>query len=293
MALRERLNEALRDLPLPLHRAVPPSVRQALRHRLGNYYVWEPGYDHSATPPLEPGQHAGPPDFVGIGVQKAGTTWWYDLIVNHPQVYVSSLSRKERHFFLRFAIEAFGQSDVADYHRWFPRYPGTITGEWTPDYFDYAWVPPLLAEAAPEARLLLTLRDPVQRFRSGVTHHLRNGTEDLRAVFEAVRRSYYSASLRRWLDCFPREQILVLQYEHCVADPASELARTWEFLGLDPDYQPPELRRPVNRTHEGKVGLPEDVERRLREILVPDVIELAKLLPELDLSVWPSVRENG
>lgn len=292
MDVRQRLNDSLRALPLPVHRAVPASVRRSLRHRLGNYYVWEPGFDHSAAPPPEPDQETGAPDFVGIGVQKAGTTWWYDLLIQHPQVYVHELSRKERHFFLRFAVEPFGSSDIADYHRWFPRYQGMITGEWTPDYFDYAWVPPLLAEAAPEARLLLTLRDPVQRFRSGVTHHLRNGTEDLRAVFEAVRRSHYAESMRRWLDCFPRERILVLQYEHCVSDPATELARTCEFLGIDTDYHPAQLRRPVNKTHEGKVRLDPDVERRLRDIFVPDVMELAKLLPELDLSVWPSVHED-
>ena len=41
---------------------------------------------------------------------------------------------KERHFFGRFGLEPFGSSDIKDYHEWFPRKEGRITGEWTPDY---------------------------------------------------------------------------------------------------------------------------------------------------------------
>ena len=76
----------------------------------------------------------GPPDFVGIGVQKAGTTWWFDAICAHPDVYSRRDIHKERHFFGRYAIEPFGSADSSLYHDWFPRPAGTLTGEWTPDY---------------------------------------------------------------------------------------------------------------------------------------------------------------
>ncbi len=282
----------MRRLPLGVHKAVPPGVRRRLRHALGRYYVWEPHFDHHRTPELEPGESDGPPDFVGIGVQKAGTTWWYHLIISHPGVFARSWRHKERHFFARYGSQSFGPSDVTDYHGWFPRIPGTVAGEWTPDYFCYPWVPPLLAQAAPHAKLLLILRDPVERFRSGLAHQIRNGSDDAGAVAEAVRRSLYAESLRRWLDHFPAEQLLVLQYERCVAEPEKELAVTYEFLGLDTAYRPERLTDPVNRTAEGRTVLGHEVSRRLEEIFALDIAELSKVMPSVDVSLWSTTPDT-
>jgi hypothetical protein len=294
MGFREQAWQTFHDLPPGVHEAAPPALRRALRHRLGRYYAWEVGYDHHRTPSLEPGETNGPPDFVGIGVQKAGTSWWYRLIIEHPLVSDRSSIHKERHFFARFGAEEFGPGDIADYRGWFPRWPGTITGEWTPDYFYYPWVPSLLAAAAPDARLLLMLRDPVQRFRSGLAHQLRNGADHVGSMqAEAVGRSLYSQSLRRWQRQFPSSQLLVLQYEACVADPDKQLERTYAFLGLDPDFRPSNLEGEVNKTEEVKAGLPADALDRLVEIVEPDLAALAELLPEFDLSLWPSAGRVG
>jgi hypothetical protein len=290
MGLRQRAAEALRDLPLGLHESVPPSVRRSLRHRLGRYYAWEIGFDHHRTPALEPGEESGPPGFVGIGVQKAGTSWWYTLVVNHPSVSERPEIHKERHFFARFGAEEFGAVDIADYAAWFPRRSGTITGEWTPDYFYYPWAPPLLAKAAPDAKLLLILRDPIQRFRSGLAHQVRNGAGHVGSTqAEALGRSLYADALRRWQAWFPPDQLLVMQYEACVAAPAEQLAATYEFLGLDAGHRPAHLRSEVNKTVEAKAGLSADVLGRLEEIVAPDIAELARMVPTLDLSLWPSV----
>src|SRR6516162_10204326 len=85
---------------------LPPSWRLATLHALGRYAPWEPQFDF--TPPeLRPGEVTGAPDFVGIGVQKAGTTWWYSLLAAHPDVSSRLDIHKERHFFDRFATMAF------------------------------------------------------------------------------------------------------------------------------------------------------------------------------------------
>lgn len=294
MELRQRAAEALRELPPSVHEMVPPAVRRSLRHRLGRYYAWEVGYDHHDTPVLAPGETNGPPGFVGIGVQKAGTSWWYRLVVDHPQVSHRPSIHKERHFFARFGTDEFGPSDIADYQAWFPRAAGTTTGEWTPDYFSYPWVPPLLARAAPEAKLLLLLRDPVQRFRSGLAAQVRSGANHVgTAQAGALNRSLYAPALRRWQDHFPDQQLLVMQYEACVADPVGHLTATYEFLGLDPDHRPHDLRREVNKTVQGSIELPPDALERLEEILAPDIAELATLVPKLDLSLWPSAARLG
>jgi hypothetical protein len=229
---------------------------------------------------------------VGIGVQKAGTSWWYELIADHPGVFAGDGIHKERHYLSHFGTRAFGPREVERYHGWFPRPPGTKTGEWTPDYLGFPWVAPLLARAAPHARLLVLLRDPVERFRSGLDFRLRQGAPDDEAtVADAVRQGFYARALAGYRDHFPDDQILVLQYERCVADPEGQLRETYSFLGLD-DYTPEALRRPVN-TSGRKRRLDDDTVRRLVDVYAADVEDLTRLVPTVDLSYWPHFRTPG
>jgi hypothetical protein len=276
-AVRGVARAAISALPLPMRRAV--------LHASGRYAPWEDGFDF--TPPMPgPGEVTGPPEFVGIGAQKAGTTWWYELVAAHPDVAHRPDLHKERHFFDRFATRSFGPDDGAQYRGWFPRPSGKIAGEWTPDYLSQSWVPPLLAEAAPDARLLVLLRDPVERFRSGLTHHrTHRGALTADAAADAVQRGFYDQWLAHWTRYFDRERILVLQYERCVREPLGELDRTFRFLGLAP-YVPVDAEQPVNEST-ARQELPDDARRRLRELYAPDVASLAANWPGLDLALWP------
>jgi hypothetical protein len=264
---------------------LPPSLRLATLHALGRYAPWEPQFDF--TPPaLGPGEVAGPPDFVGIGVQKAGTTWWYGLLAAHPDVSSRPDIHKERHFFDRFATAAFTSAEIARYHGWFPRRPRTLAGEWTPDYFSSPWVAPLLAQAAPQAKLLLLLRDPVERFRSGLDHAARSGRAASGSVIvDTVERGYYDRALTQWLEHFDPGQLLVLQYERCTVDPVGALATTFRFLGLPDAAMPAE-----SQARSGGPGhaLDDDARARLVEIYAPDVAALCARCPEIDVALWPN-----
>ncbi len=269
-------------------RRLPPQARLRLLHGLGRFAPWEAGFDFT-PPPLGPGDEAGPPDFVGIGVQKAGTSWWYELIAAHPGVSARPHIHKERHFLSRFGTESFGPPEIEAYHGWFPRRPGTLAGEWTPDYVDFPWVPPLLAMAAPQARLLLMVRDPVERFRSGLAHQWRHQASVTGAtVADAVARGFYHRALAPWSEYIDDGRLMVLQYERCTEDPAGQLARSYRFLGLPDDFVPPNLHRPVGATTDGKVHLADDARRRLVDAYTPDVEALAAQFPELDLALWPN-----
>lgn len=120
------------------------------------------------APTCPPGWRVGPPDFVGVGTQRSGTKWWYENVVGHPGVTRVSGPHKELHFFDGLSDVDLSPEWVERYHRFFPRPGGTIAGEWTPRYMANFWTPGLLHEAAPEARLLVLLRDPVERYLSGV-----------------------------------------------------------------------------------------------------------------------------
>jgi hypothetical protein len=194
---------------------------------------------------------------------------------------------KERHYFDRFAVKPFGSADAEQYHGWFPRRPGTLTGEWTPDYMHLPWVSALLAQAAPEARLLVLLRDPVERLRSGLSHHrAQRGRLTTEVWADAVDRGFYDRQLAAWSSWFSPDRFLVLQYERCVADPAGELARTYRFLGLDP-FVPDGLSHRVSASRD-QVSLDDDVRRRLVELYTADVTALAKNHPEIELDRWPN-----
>ena len=273
-------------------RGLSPNVRTVLLHARGDFAPWESGFD--PTPPaVGPGEEVGPPDFVGIGVQKAGTSWWYELVREHPDVYDRPDLPKERHLLTRFCTEPFGPGDVERIHRWFPRLPGTVTGEWTPEYLGYPWVAPLLAEVAPDARLLVLVRDPIERFRSGWAFRLRMGAPRTEGtVADAVRQGFTARWLRWYQRFFPPEQILVQQYERCRADPEGQLAATYAFLGLEP-FRPADVRREVNVGARPKAELDRSARARLVECYRDDVADLATLVPDLDLSLWPAFADRG
>lgn len=244
-------------------------------------------------PPCPPGWHTGPPDFIGVGSQKCGTSWWFSLLNAHPEVQAQV--RKE----VRLLIESrkpMGPADIAAYARWFPRPPGRKTGEWTPSYMTVSWLGRAVSEAAPEAKLLAMVRDPVERYRSGLPQWRRYHTGDIgddeqeeqEAGRQALRRGFYGKQLTQLAETVGRERILVLQYERCARDPRSEFARTLEFLGLSP-WEPPDeslARRPAASAQ--REALTDEQRQGLVDTYSPDVQILRSFAPDLDLSLWPN-----
>lgn len=264
-----------------LHRTVRGPVRTRLR-RL-----------QAAAPVLRGRRTAGPPDFVGIGVQRCGTSWWLSLIESHPQVASLGLGAKELHFFDSFWARDLTERDIAEYHTHFLRSRGQQVGEWTPRYLYDPWALPALLRAAPHARLLVLLRDPVARFRSGLTHaSKRSGTLSADAVTDAFERGLYAAQLARALELIPRARLLVLQFERCVADPRGLLAQTFDFLELprvDVARNAAVNASPAPGTMMAPALL-DEVRSRYRA----DVAQLSSMFPDdIDVALWTDPKIAG
>ena len=245
------------------------------------------------APAIPDGAAIGPPDFIGVGVHKAGTTWWWALLVGHPDID-GVPRRKELHLLDRMKEEPIPTEQKEWYYRQFPRLPGHLAGEWTPRYQALPRMPDVIAAVAPQARLLTIVREPVDRYRSGLNQwHEENRRRSLKrdeqsGKREARMRGFYGRQVKRLMEVVGPERMLVLQYERCVRQPAVEFARTLDFLGVAPfDPDPRLVRTRVNETVGSKRSVPSKDERQLIEAYEPEVALLKQLVPDLDLSLWP------
>ena len=251
----------------------------------------------------------GAPDYVGVGALGSGGNWWHGLLLAHPEIGAPKGARGgSLGFFERFCSRAMTEADIADYHRSFPPRPGTIAGEWSGRYMFDGWTPPLLARAAPDAKLLVMLSDPIERYRVVFTQRRAVLQEGERLFMtDIVDRRCFGAQIARLQRYFPPERMLVLQFERVFRDPRGEYRRTLEFLGArDTRFVPRRLRTLAASRILGRVAprrLAERVtghpvserwlaklwpehEAALHDSLDPDVASLQRLVPDLDIGLW-------
>ena len=255
--------------------------------------------------PVPEGYVVRPPDFVGIASAKAGTTWWYRLLIEHPAIEPNRLAAKELTYFRHFGHRGPGPTAIGTYRQAFAAPKGCLCGEWSPMYLSYPLAINYLAQAAPDTKLLAIVRNPVDRVRSFLNNGLsiparaknlrrrRACVHDTFSAFRtAVSSSLYYECFWRLLQAFDRSQLLLLQYERCALDPGSEIARTYRFLGVDDSYIPESLDRRINarpfvlprlRPHERAI---------LADYFTDDVRSLSGLFPEIDLSLWPDFEDH-
>jgi hypothetical protein len=245
------------------------------------------------APAVPQGAAIGAPDFIGVGVHKAGTTWWWALLVGHPDID-GVARRKELHLLDKMVDGPVSREQAEWYYRQFPRLPGHLAGEWTPRYQAMPAMPGVIEQVAPDAKLLTIVREPVDRYRSGLNQWReqtkRRGLrrDEKSGKRESLMRGFYGRQIERLADVVGLDRILVLQYERCVREPAAEFARTLEFLALD-SYTPDErlLTMRYNETLGRKRPLSAKDEQALVAEYEPEVAQLKTLAPDLDLSLWP------
>ncbi len=148
---------------------------------------------------------------------------------------------------------------------------------------------------APNAKFIVILRDPIDRFVSGMLHQLRGDNALLKSVISLnvianaqFTRGLYFQQLQRWLANFPRSQFLILQYEKCKLEPKVQLRRTFEFLDLpEISLDSINFRARKNRTwNRGDYELTEANRRSLIDAYRDDVIKLGDDFPEVDCGLW-------
>lgn len=191
------------------------------------------------------------PDFIIIGTQKGGTTALHHYLARHPQVAVAT--RKELNFFIDPGLipTAPDGPPRGDWHRgidWYRSWFETgrkVCGEASPNYSVPPYVAPAAARMAavvPGARIIYLVRQPLERMRSQYRMAMKRPGTALIDFAEFVRStttlgiSGYGSILRRYLDHFPRDRILVVE-SAALADRRREtLAEVFRFLEVDPSF---------------------------------------------------------
>ncbi|MGB7274765.1 MAG: sulfotransferase domain-containing protein [Geitlerinemataceae cyanobacterium] len=204
------------------------------------------------------------PNFIVIGFMKCGTTSLYDYILQHPQVLPAS--QKEIMFFNNEKLFEMG---VDWYRSNFPKIPdgsGYLTGEASTLYVQSSKVARRLRDSFPDTKLIVLLRNPVDRAISHYHFNRKLGykTESLEKALTSeiqylqnvkdidqeidgkfgylIASSLYIYFLEKWMSIFPREQFLILRAEDLAADTSGTLDRVFDFLSL-PNYKVSELSR--------------------------------------------------
>jgi Sulfotransferase family len=196
------------------------------------------------------------PNLFIVGAAKSGTTSLHVTLDGHPDVFMSPF--KEPHFFSRPAVDArhaahFRQIAAEDEYRglFADGADAAVVGESSTSYLWEAGACARIGERCPSAKIVICLRDPVERAFSHYLDNVRDGLER-RPFTQALSDEHlhggdwltgyldvglYAGQVQRYVDAFG-SSVLVLYFERLVSDPEADLRRLIAFLNLDPDMMP-------------------------------------------------------
>ena len=233
------------------------------------------------------------PNFIMIGVAKAGTTSFFHYLDQHPQIYMCPIK----------ATNFFGYEDARNWKwmeegdppllrnfpvRTFEEYEASFAGasteiaigEVSPQYFRCPTAAQRIHDSIPNVKLIVSLRNPADRAFSGFLMRTRRGDavkgfyEELSPQSSHVKEGFYYRRLKRYLDIFPKDRIKIYLFEEFRKEPARIVADLYEFLGVTTNFVPD------TSTRHNPAGIPKI--RLLNQLFFhPTLINIAKsVIPE-------------
>lgn len=213
------------------------------------------------------------PDFFILGAQKAGTTWLWSMLEQHPGT--SLPEEKEIHYF--GSSELYAKGDDWYFKHFSGLDPNKVIGEAsTSHFYDHVpyWynksnqiefdeslptIPELILQKFPNAKFIVVLRDPVRRAISAYSHWMKQGELSpllgLKRVatehpkLRILEYGYYAKYLNVWMKAIPANRFRIIVFEDQIKKNWSQtLIETYEYLGLDPSFTPKLPGKPVHRS---------------------------------------------
>ncbi|HEY1581477.1 MAG TPA: sulfotransferase domain-containing protein [Chthoniobacterales bacterium] len=191
-------------------------------------------------------------DFIGIGAPKCGTTWLSAQLEAHPQIGFAP--DKEVYYFADTIMRRLAHSELncyakgeSWYHAQFPPAIAPIVsrGEFCPSYLYLDEAADRIKAYRPDIKLLLCLRPPVEMIYSWYWYGRNAVLAKLPETFEEMMQDpflrdvgCFAHHFRRYLERFPAENFLVVQFEAIRRLPDDVRRGVYQFLEVDPDFQP-------------------------------------------------------
>jgi len=209
------------------------------------------------------------PNFFIVGVPKAGTTSLYCYLTTIKGIYLSPI--KEPNYFSVSTIpNNYHRRPIRDKKEYFSLFEKVkdekIIGEASPLYLSDPQAPKLIHDTVPDAKIIISLRDPVDRLFSNYLMLVRLGwlklsfLEELKIEFRQrmndarphltphlrIEASLYSENVKRYLDIFGEKQVKIIIFEEWIHDPKTTIEEILRFLGLNPsvNYFKNEIHNP-------------------------------------------------
>ncbi len=185
-------------------------------------------------------------DFVVVGAEKSGTSWLSDMLKQHPQIFIPP--QKELHYFnTKFVedprLDNYNHGKPLSWYVSFFKGAGPLQkkGEICPSYLWDEQAAKCIWEVFPNTRIMILLRNPVERAFSAYRYYLQRGIitlDDFRRALDShsdllTYRSRYYLQVKRYLDVFPPEHVSVLWYDDLTRDSRRFLLAVEEYLGVE------------------------------------------------------------
>lgn len=189
-----------------------------------------------------------------IGVQKAGTSSFYNWLSQHPQINAPQ-EMKDTHFFSYKKYSDKGTDWMESFYEPGTEKPVLLKG--AVNYIYFPKVPQALKAYNEKSKFILILRDPVKRAFSAFQYFSKIGiekrsfeqaikeeqqgnyaSEESRGNFTYIDHGYYCSQINNWLNYFQKETLCIHIYEELFKSPEAALEKTFDFLGIDKTFKP-------------------------------------------------------
>lgn len=253
------------------------------------------------------GWHISLPDIIGLGVPKAGTSWWFDIILNHPHIVPHRFYKeddetsKELNFFPHFGATQISKKEKDTYKNCFLKQEGVLCAEFSTVYLHQIGSLNNLVETVREdTKYIIILRNPIDRYISHINHVMRNRADyfdlnDLKkelfkkysVIPEAFFYSLYFEVINLLFSKVNKTNVFFELYENIVDNPQESYENFLSFMKLK-KYPSPiiDFDKPKNK-QEYIINKPNEKEREvIGQYFISDVNKLKLLLPNINFSVW-------
>lgn len=188
------------------------------------------------------------PTFVGVGPGRAGTSWLYEVLLEHPEV-CTARGIKETQFFNEYFDKGPGW-----YRSFFDECDSAkARGEISNLYIYDPRVANRIKATVPDCKILICMRNPYERIQSVYTFKLREGALDcsfeeaLKEMPELIERSRYYSLMKPFYQAFGKERIFLVFFEDIAGRPHKLCRELFRFLGVEEGFVPSVVERKVNQ----------------------------------------------